>query len=110
MAAELGRHKIGWIGVGRMGYPMAERLAKAGADVSVYNRTRAKAEPLTKSGIRLVERPADLADRDIVFTMVSASDDLKEVTLGKGGVLSTAKAPKILIDCSTVSEEASAEV
>jgi 3-hydroxyisobutyrate dehydrogenase len=109
--AELGKRKIGWIGVGRMGYPMAERLAKAGADVTVYNRTRAKAEPLTKSGIRLVDRPADLADRDIVFTMVSASDDLKQVTFGKDGVLAgTARAPKILIDCSTVSEEASAEV
>jgi 3-hydroxyisobutyrate dehydrogenase len=110
MAADLKAHTIGWIGVGRMGYPMAERLAKAGAQVSVYNRTRAKAEPLTKSGIRLVERPADLADRDIVFTMVSASDDLKQVTLGANGVLSAAKTPKILIDCSTVSEEASAEV
>src|SRR5260221_2536398 len=109
--AELGRHTIGWIGVGRMGYPMAERIAKAGADVTVYNRTRAKAEPLTKSGIRLVDRPADLADRDIVFTMVSASDDLKQVTLGRDGVLAAGgKAPKILIDCSTVSEEASAEV
>jgi 3-hydroxyisobutyrate dehydrogenase len=104
-------HSIGWIGVGRMGYPMAERLAKAGADVAVFNRTRAKAEPLTKSGVALVERPADLASRDIVFTMVSASDDLKRVTLGEDGVLTRAdKAPKILIDCSTVSEEASAEV
>jgi 3-hydroxyisobutyrate dehydrogenase len=111
MAGTVKAHKLGWIGVGRMGYPMAERLAKAGADVAVYNRTRAKAEPLTKSGVRLVERPADLADRDIVFTMVSASDDLKQVTLGKDGVLSAAgKAPRILIDCSTVSEEASGEV
>jgi 3-hydroxyisobutyrate dehydrogenase len=111
MAADLKAHKLGWIGVGRMGYPMAERLAKAGADVSVYNRTRAKAEPLTKSGVRLVERPADLADRDIVFTMVSASDDLKQVALGKDGVLTVkGKAPRILIDCSTVSEEASGEV
>jgi 3-hydroxyisobutyrate dehydrogenase len=111
MAANLKGHKLGWIGVGRMGYPMAERLAKAGADVSVYNRTRAKAEPLTKSGVRLVDRPADLADRDIVFTMVSASDDLKQVTLGKDGVLTIAgKAPRILVDCSTVSEEASGEV
>ena len=111
MAADLKAHKLGWIGVGRMGYPMAERLAKAGANVAVYNRTRAKAEPLTKSGVRLVERPADLADRDIVFTMVSASDDLKQVTLGKDGVLTASgKAPRILIDCSTVSEEASGEV
>jgi 3-hydroxyisobutyrate dehydrogenase len=108
---DLKAHKLGWIGVGRMGYPMAERLAKAGADVSVWNRTRAKAEPLTKSGIRLVERPSDLASCDIVFTMVSASDDLKQVALGKDGVLTLAgKSPKILIDSSTVSEEASAEV
>src|SRR5262249_48912510 len=49
-------------------------------------------------------------DRDIVFTMVSASDDLKEETLGKNGMLTAAKAPKILVDCSTVSEEASSEV
>jgi 3-hydroxyisobutyrate dehydrogenase len=87
MAADLTAHKLGWIGAGRMGYPMAERLAKAGCDVTVYNRTRAKAEPLTKSGIRLVDRPADLADRDIVFTMIATSDDLKHVTLGKDGVL-----------------------
>ncbi len=111
MAADLRAHKLGWIGAGRMGYPMAERLAKAGADVTVYNRTRAKAEPLTKSGIRLVDRPSDLADRDIVFTMISTSEDLKQVTLGKDGVLTVAgKAPRILIDCSTVSEEASGEV
>jgi len=108
---DLKAHKLGWIGVGRMGYPMAERLAKAGAEVSVWNRTRAKAEPLTKSGIRLVERPSDLASCDIVFTMVSASDDLKQVTLGKDGVLTLAgKSPKILVDSSTVSEEASGEV
>ena len=103
-------HKLGWIGVGRMGYPMAERLAKAGCNVSVYNRTRTKAEPLTKSGVELVDRPVDLADRDLVFTMVSTSDDLKQVTLGKDGLFAAGKGPKILIDCSTVSEEASGEV
>lgn len=111
MTLDLKSQKIGWIGVGRMGYPMAERLAKAGCDVTVYNRTRAKAEPLTKAGVKLVDRPADLADRDIVFTMVSASDDLKQVTIGKDGVLSVSgKVPKILVDCSSVSSEASAEV
>src|SRR6185437_1518459 len=110
MSGDLKSQKLGWIGVGRMGYPMAERLAKAGCDITVYNRTRAKAEPLTKVGIKLVNHPADLADRDIVFTMVSASDDLKQVTTGADGVLTAQKAPKILIDCSTVSEEASQEV
>jgi len=112
MASDLKQHKLGWIGAGgRMGYAMAERLAKAGADVAVWNRTRAKAEPLAKIGCSIVDSPADLAGRDIVFVTVAASDDLKEVTLGAKGVLTVAgKRPKILIDSSTVSEEASAEV
>jgi len=111
MASDLKGHKIGWIGAGgRMGYSMAERLAKAGADVAVWNRTRAKAEPLTKSGCSIVETPAALASRDIVFVTVAASHDLEEVTLGAGGVLTANQQPKILIDSSTVSEEASAKV
>ena len=111
MATASNVHKIGWIGTGRMGFPMAERLAKNGCDLTAFNRTRAKAEPLTKSGAKLASRPADLAACDIVFTMVSASDDLKHVTIGKDGVLADGgQAPKILVDCSTVSEEASAEV
>src|SRR3989442_8128110 len=105
---DLRKHRLGWIGTGRMGFPMAGRLLKKGADVAIYNRTRAKAEPLAPLGGRLVESPSALADRDIVFTMVSASDDLLEVTLGAGGVLSRrGGAPKILVDCSTVSQEAS---
>ncbi len=112
MASDLKRHKIGWIGAGgRMGYAMAERLAKAGADVAVWNRTRAKAEPLAKSGCSIVESPADLAGRDIVFVTVAASDDLKQVTLGPKGVLTLpGNRPKILIDSSTVSEDSSAVV
>ena len=108
--ADLKKHKLGWIGVGRMGFPMAERLLKKGADVAVYNRTRAKAEPLGAKGARVVDSPADLADRDIVFTMVSASDDLLEVVTGSSGLLSRpGRAPRILVDCSTVSQEASAK-
>jgi 3-hydroxyisobutyrate dehydrogenase len=111
MAADLTKHSIGWIGTGRMGYPMAERLAKAGATVSAWNRTRAKAEPLAKSGVALVDRPADLASCDIVFTMVAAGEDLKAVTLGANGVLAAnGKKPRILVDCSTVDEDASTEV
>ena len=53
--------RIGWIGVGRMGYPMAERLLKAGYDVSIWNRTKSKAEPLAKSGGKIVDKPSDLA-------------------------------------------------
>ena len=80
--------RIGWIGAGRMGYAMAERLAKAGADVIVWNRTRAKAEPLQKSGAKIADRLTDLAACDIVFCMVSTWDDVKEVVAGPVGLLS----------------------
>src|SRR5688500_95941 len=105
------KHRLGWIGLGRMGYAMAGRLAAAKADVRGYNRTRAKAESLTEAGVVLVDRPCDLADCDIVFTMVSTSDDLKSVTFGGAGLFSsTDKSPGILVDLSTISVEASAEI
>ncbi len=107
----LKQHTIGWVGIGRMGFPMARRLLQAGCDVTVYNRTRAKAEPLAEFGAKIVDSPADLADRDIVFFMVSGPDDLKEVTMGANGVLSRpGTVPKLLVDSSTVSEQASGEV
>jgi 3-hydroxyisobutyrate dehydrogenase len=102
---------IGWIGVGRMGFAMVRRLLDAGFTVSVWNRTREKAEPLEKLGATLVERPADLADCDVVFTMVAGSEDFMQVTCGPDGVLSRpGRAPGVLVDCSTVSAEASDEV
>jgi len=104
-------HKIGWIGTGRMGLSMAARLLKNGCDVAVYNRTRAKAEPLAALGARIVDSPAALAERDVVFTIVAGNEDLLEVVAGPAGLLSRAgRAPKILIDCTTVSQEASAKV
>ena len=72
-----GKLKAGWIGLGRMGFPMAERLAKAGFDISLWNRTRSKAEPLAALGAKLVERPSDLNQVDILFTMVSTGKDLE---------------------------------
>jgi 3-hydroxyisobutyrate dehydrogenase-like beta-hydroxyacid dehydrogenase len=106
----LKKHSIGWIGTGRMGFSMAARLLKKGCDVAVYNRTRRKAEPLIPLGAEVVDHPADLAERDLVFTMVSASPDLLAVLTGPKGLLTrAATAPKIVIDCSTVSEQASAE-
>jgi 3-hydroxyisobutyrate dehydrogenase len=101
---------IGWIGIGRMGYAMAERLAKNGADVTVWNRTRSKAEPLEQHGARIAARVADLAACDIVFVMVSTFDDVKEVVAGPGGLLSGAKAPKLVVECSSISLEGSAEL
>ncbi|MFB7915567.1 NAD(P)-dependent oxidoreductase [Streptomyces sp. NPDC056061] len=101
--------RIGWIGTGRMGFRLAARLLDAGHDVAVFNRTRAKAEPLAERGAVIVDRPIDLADRDVVFSMVSASPDLHAVATGPGGVLtSPTAAPGVLIDSSTVSTEMSA--
>ncbi|WP_432854064.1 NAD(P)-dependent oxidoreductase [Amycolatopsis sp. CA-161197] len=105
------RPTIGWIGAGRMGAALVRRLLAAGYDVAVYNRTRAKAEELVAAGATVAQRPVDLAGRDVVFTMVSASADLQHVTSGEGGLFTDpAKAPKVVIDSSTVSAEASATV
>jgi 3-hydroxyisobutyrate dehydrogenase len=102
--------KIGWIGIGRMGYAMAERLAKAGADLTVWNRTRAKAEPLAALGAKVARELSELATCDIVFVMVSTWDDVREVIAGERGLLSGARAPKMVIECSSISLEGSAEL
>ena len=104
--------KIGWIGIGRMGFPMAERLLEAGEDVALWNRTRAKAEPLVKKGGRLVDHPADLADVDVLFTIVSTGKDVEHVLFGDLGVAAarTGKAPRIVVDCSTIGVEESATI
>ncbi|HEX4033384.1 MAG TPA: NAD(P)-dependent oxidoreductase [Solirubrobacteraceae bacterium] len=105
------KDRIGWIGVGRMGGPMIARLLAAGYPVTVWNRTREKAEPFAQQGAAIADSPADLAGCDIVFTMVAGSDDFKEVTIGARGVLAAGEgAPAILIDSSTVSADASDEV
>ena len=102
---------LGWIGAGRMGVVLAERLLRAGGDVSVYNRTRAKAAPLEALGAKLVDAPADLADRDIVVTMIGSTKDLEEVVDGPEGLLSGANGrPGLLVDCSTISIEGSERV
>ncbi len=107
----LTQHRIGWIGTGRMGIPMVTRLLAAGADVSVWNRTRSKAEPLAEHGATVVDDIQDLADCDIVFTMVTGPDDFIQVTLGEKGVLSKdGVKPKLLVDCTTISEDASRQV
>ena len=106
---------VGWIGTGRMGFQLVARLLDAGYDVAVYNRTRAKAEPLAEKGAKIVDRPIDLAGRDIVFIMVSADKDLESVISGDDGLLTGtgpggAGAPKTIVDSSTVSPEVSAKI
>ena len=100
--------RVGWIGTGRMGFALAQRLSRAGVEVAVWNRTRAKAEPLTELGISVVDDPSDLADRDVVFTMVSTSADLEQVL--DRLLADPERSPRHVVDCSTVSSEASASV
>jgi 3-hydroxyisobutyrate dehydrogenase len=105
------KQKIGWIGVGRMGGPMAERLLKAGYDLSIWNRTRAKAEPLGKIGGKVVDNLLDLKDVDVLFSIVSTGKDLDQVYFGKNSVTGHGgKLPKIFVDCSTISVEESAAI
>ena len=107
----MAKHTLGWIGAGgRMGFAMAKRLLAAGYEVTVYNRTRSKVEPLAEFGAKIASSPRDLRGLDIVFTTVSASDDLIAVCIGADGFISKDGSPKLLIDCSSVSEEASAKV
>jgi 3-hydroxyisobutyrate dehydrogenase-like beta-hydroxyacid dehydrogenase len=89
---------------------MAKRLLAAGHEVRVYNRTRSKVEPLAEHGAKIVDSLKELRGLDIVFTTVSASDDLISVCTGPDGLLAKGNAPKMIVDCSSVSEEASSQV
>ena len=102
--------KIGWIGAGRMGFEMARRLAKGGCDIAVWNRTRAKAEPLAKDGAKIVDSIPDLAGCDIVFCMVSTYDDVREVLAGPKGLLSGSAKPRMVVECSSISLDGSADL
>lgn len=102
--------KLGWIGAGRMGTVLVERLLRSGFDLAVYNRTPAKTKPLQDLGATVAEAPLDLVDRDVVFTMIGGDADLVAVTGGPGGVLSGHRGPELLIDCSTVSSDVSGQI
>ena len=105
------KQTIGWIGMGRMGFPMAERLIKAGHDVSIWNRTRAKAEPLATIGGKIVDRLADLKSVDVLFSIVATGADVQHVLYGKDGVAAgSGRMPPVVVDCSTIAVEESAAI
>jgi 3-hydroxyisobutyrate dehydrogenase len=106
----MGKQTIGWIGTGRMGYPMAERLLAAGYEVRIWNRTRDKAAGLEKAGGKLVDKASDLASVDVLFTMISTGKVLDEVLFGAAGVApgGKGKMPPIVVDCSTIGLDDSA--
>ncbi len=111
MAGRDDTHRLGWLGVGRMGMEMGRRLLDGGCDLAVFNRSMGKAEPLIRLGAKPAGSAAELAARDIVFITVGSSDDLISAVLGPDGLMSGAGAgPRVLVDCSTVSAEASARV
>ncbi|HEX7321403.1 MAG TPA: NAD(P)-dependent oxidoreductase [Mycobacterium sp.] len=102
--------KLGWLGTGRMGSAMAMRLIDAGNNLLVWNRTASKTAPLVERGAEAVAEITDLGTADMVFVTVSSSDDLEQVISGAGGLLGAAQKPAVIVDCSTVSEAASARV
>src|ERR1700732_4144136 len=105
------KQTIGWIGMGRMGYPMAERLLKAGYNVSIWNRTRSKAEPLAKLGGKVVDHLSELRNVDVLFSIVATGKDVQEVLYGKSGVCSDGgRMPPVVVDCSTIAVEESASI
>jgi 3-hydroxyisobutyrate dehydrogenase len=102
---------LGWIGVGRMGRALVPRLLSAGHEVGVYNRTREKCADLAEIGAVIVDSPADLADRDIVFTMVGGSADVEEIVTGPSGLLSRAGVrPGLIVDSTTISPAAAESI
>ncbi len=103
-------HRIGWLGTGRMGAAMAARLISDGSSVTVWNRTASKTQALVELGADRAEKISDLGHCDIVFTSVTSSPDLLAVTLGAGNLFDAQPAPSIVVDTSTVSAEAAAQV
>ncbi len=100
------KHKVGFIGLGHMGLPMAENVLKAGFPLWVYNRTKEKAAPLLDKGARWAATPAELASLcEVVISMVANDGALKEIVFGASGILSSPKKNLIHISMSTVSPD-----
>jgi len=99
--------KIGFIGLGIMGRPMALNLVKAGFSLTVFNRTGSKTEPLAAAGAAVADSPAEVARAsDVVITIVSDTPDVESVLFGSDGLFHGAGSGKVLIDMSTISPEA----
>jgi 3-hydroxyisobutyrate dehydrogenase len=94
--------KIGWIGTGIMGAPMAMHLVDAGYKVSVYNRTKSKAEKLISRGCDWHDTPAAIAENtDVIFTIVGYPKDVEQVYFGQDGIMQTLKEDAVVIDMTT---------
>ncbi len=106
-----GRTRVAWIGTGVMGAPMCGHLLDAGYAVTVHNRTKAKAEPLVNRGARWADSPAEAArNAQVVVTMVGFPEDVREVYLGKNGVLQAAQEGSVLVDMTTTEPRLAREI
>ena len=103
--------KIGFIGIGLMGQGMSKNLLKAGYDVTVWNRTEAKTKSVVEAGAKLAKSPKEVAEKsDIIVSIVTGSNDVKQVLLGENGAIRGAKKGDIFIDMSTISPIATKEI
>src|SRR6476660_455771 len=103
--------RVAVIGLGTMGAPMARHLLAAGHEVTVHNRTREREEPLAAAGAARADTPAAAAaNAEAVLTCVSDTPDLEHIVLGPGGVAEGLQSGGLVVDCSTVSPAATAEI
>jgi 3-hydroxyisobutyrate dehydrogenase len=103
--------RIGWIGTGVMGLSMCNHVLSGGYEVTVYNRTKATAQPLLDSGATWVESPRALAEQtDVIFTMVGYPADVREVYLGDNGIMTGVSAGSIVVDMTTTSPSLAQEI
>ena len=105
-------YKVSFIGLGVMGYPVAGFISKAGHDVTVFNRTKAKAEKWVKEYKgKAANTPAEAAkESDFIFTCVGNDDDLREVSIGKDGLFKSVKKDSVYVDNTTASAEVAREL
>ena len=103
--------KIGFIGMGIMGRPMAKNLLEAGHEVTVYNRTESRCEEVVAAGAAKASTPAECASgKDVVITIVTDSPDVKEVLFGEDGAVSGAAEGTLFIDMTTISPDVTREI
>lgn len=99
--------KLGFVGLGIMGLPMALNLRRAGFEVAVYNRTTSRGDALKAEGAKVCASPKEVAENaDIIFTCVSDTPDVEHVIFGAGGIIEGAKAGSVVVDMSTISPDA----
>ncbi len=103
--------RVGLIGLGIMGLPMGRNLLKAGFPLTVYNRTRSRAEELEKLGAAVANSPCEVAENsDVIITIVTDSPDVRDVILGTNGAAEGARPGSIVIDMSTISPQVTREI